>query len=96
MCVCLRMSEGLHYNRIQQGHVFSSSDWQLVCSVVVDDLRDGGERGAVLPQNITSVFTLSELHMHEALTAPEGEGVVIPAGLAVPHQIGALLAQSQQ
>lgn len=64
------VSEGLHYNRIQQGHVLSSSDRQPVCSVVVDDLRYRGEGGAVLPKNVTSIFTLSELHMHEALTAP--------------------------
>lgn len=27
---------------------------------------------------------------------PEREGVVVPARLAAPHQVGALLAQSQQ
>ena len=27
---------------------------------------------------------------------PEGQRVVVPAGLAVPHQVGILLAQSQQ
>lgn len=67
------VSEGLHYDGIQQGHVLSSSDWQLVCSVVVDDLRDGGEGRAVFSEHVTPVCSLSELHMHEALTAPARE-----------------------
>lgn len=67
------MSEGLHYDRIQQGHVLSSSDRQLVCSVVVDDLWDGAERRAVLPEHVTPLRRPSELHVHEALTAPDRE-----------------------
>lgn len=67
------MSEGLHYDRIQQGHVLSSSDRQLVCSVVVDDLWDGGERRAVLSKHVTPLCRPSELHVHEALTAPDRE-----------------------
>lgn len=89
------MSEGLHYDGVQQGHVLGSSDRQLVCGVVVDDLRDGGERRAVLAEHVSAVCSLSELHVHEAFAAPEGQRVVVPAGLAVPHQVGALLAQSQ-
>ena len=75
MCVCVSVSrsESLHYDRIQQGHVLGSSDWQLVCSVVVDDLRDGGEGRAVLSEHVTSVCRLSELHVHEALTTPDRE-----------------------
>lgn len=68
------MSEGLHYDRIQQGHVLSSSDRQLVCGVVVDDLGDGGEGRAVLAENITAICGLGELHVHEALTAPDADG----------------------
>ena len=49
------VSEGLNYDRVQQGHVLSSSDRQLVCSVVVDDLRDGGEGGAVLSEHIAPI-----------------------------------------
>lgn len=51
--------------------MLSSSDWQLVCGVVVDDLRDGGEGRAVLPEHIAPVCRLSKLHMHEALATPE-------------------------
>lgn len=94
--MCASVSEGLHYDRIQQGHVLSSSDRQLVCGVVVDDLWDGGEGRAVLPEHVAPVCRLSELHVHEAFAAPERERVVVPAGLAVPHQVGALLTQSQQ
>lgn len=63
-------SEGLHYDGIQQGHVLGTSYWQLVCSVVVDDLGDGEERRTVLPKNVTPVCKLAELHVHEAFTAP--------------------------
>lgn len=66
-------SEGLHDDGVQQGHVLGSSDGQLVCGVVMDDLRDGGEGGAVLPQHVTAVCGLGELHVHEALTAPDRE-----------------------
>lgn len=53
--------------------MLGSSDWQLVCSVVVDDLWDGGEGRAVLPEHVTPVCRLSELHVHEALTTPDRE-----------------------
>lgn len=73
------MSEGLHDDRVQQGHVLGSSDWQLVCSVVMDDLGDGGEGRAVLPQDETAVCGLGELHVHEALTTPgrESRGTLV-------------------
>lgn len=51
--------------------MLSSSDRQPVCSVVVDDLGDGGEGRAVLSEHVTAVCRLSELHVHEALTTPE-------------------------
>lgn len=51
--------------------MLGSSDGQLVRGVVMDDLRDGGEGGAVLPQHVTAVCELGELHVHEALTAPD-------------------------
>ncbi len=53
--------------------MLSSSDWQLVCGVVVDDLGDGGEGRAVLSEHVASVCRLSELHVHEALTTPDTE-----------------------
>lgn len=53
--------------------MFSSSDRQLVCGVVVDDLGDGGEGRAVLPEHVTPICRLSKLHVHEALTAPDRE-----------------------
>lgn len=65
------LSEGLHDDGVQQGHVLGSSDRQLVCGVVMNDLGDGEEGGAVLPQNVTAVRRLGELHVHEALTAPD-------------------------
>lgn len=67
----LSVSEGLNYDRIQQGHMLSSSDWQLVCSVVVDDLWDGCEGRAVLSEHVTPICRLGELHVHEALTTPD-------------------------
>lgn len=67
------LSEGLHDDGVQQGHVLGSSDGQLVCGVVMNDLGDGEEGGAVLPQNVTAVCGLGELHVHEALTAPDGK-----------------------
>ena len=51
--------------------MLSSSDWQLVRGVVVDDLRDGGEGRAVLSEHVAPVCRLSEFHMHEALATPE-------------------------
>lgn len=60
--------------------MFGSSDRQLVCGVVVDDLGDGEEGGAVLPQHVTPISRQGELHMHEALATPErqteGEGEI--------------------
>lgn len=53
--------------------MFSTPDWQLVCSVVVDDLWDGGEGGAVLAKHVTTICKLSELHMHESFAAPGRE-----------------------
>jgi len=66
----LRASERLHGDRVQERHVLGSSDVQLVCGVVVDDLGDGGEGGAVLPEDVAPLWRASELHVHEALTAP--------------------------
>lgn len=50
--------------------MLGSSDRQLVCGVVVDDLGDGGEGRAVLSEHVTPVCRLSELHVHEAFAAP--------------------------
>lgn len=66
----LTVSEGLHNDRVQQGHVLSSSDGQFVCSVVVDDLGDSGERRTVFPEDVTAVSRLSELHVHESFATP--------------------------
>lgn len=65
--------ESLHYDGVQQGHVFGPSDWQLVCSVVVDDLWDGEEWRAVLPKHKTPIWKKSEFHVHEAFAAPGGK-----------------------
>lgn len=53
--------------------MLGSSDRQLVGGVIVDYLGDGGEGGAVLPQHEAAVSRLGELHVHEALTAPDTE-----------------------
>lgn len=49
------LSESLHNDRIQQGHVLGSSDGQLVSGVVVDDFGDGAEGRAVLSQHVAPV-----------------------------------------
>lgn len=51
--------------------MFGSSDGQPVCGVVVDDLGDGGEGRAVLPEHVAPLCRPSELHMHETFTAPD-------------------------
>lgn len=50
--------------------MLGSSDWQSVCSVVVDDLGNGEEGGAVLPEDVAAICRLSELHVHETFAAP--------------------------
>lgn len=70
-------------------------DGQLPGGVIVDDFRDTVERGAVLTQNIL-LFGLGQLHVHKALVALQGEGVVMFAGLAVPDKVATLLTESQQ
>ena len=51
--------------------MLSSSDWQLMCCVVMDDFRDGAERRAVLAQDVLAILRLAELHVHEPLAASE-------------------------
>lgn len=51
--------------------MLGSSDRQLVRRVIVDDFRDGGEGGAVLAEHEAAVSRLAELHVHEALAAPD-------------------------
>lgn len=63
-------SESLNQHREQQGKVLGASDREFMCGVKVDDLWDGVKRGAVLSQDVLSVFTLSEFHVHETLAAP--------------------------
>lgn len=70
-------------------------DGQLSGGVVVDDFRDTVERGAVLTQNIL-LFGFGQFHVHKALVALQGQGVVMLAGLAVPDKVATLLAESQQ
>lgn len=66
----LGQSECLHQDREEQGEVLSTSDWEFVRGVKVDDLWDGVKGWAVLSQNILTIFTPSELHVHETLAAP--------------------------
>lgn len=44
-----------------------------MCGVEMDDLWDGVKGRAVLSQHVLPVFTLSQLHVHEALAAPARE-----------------------
>lgn len=81
------VSERLHNDGIQQGHVLRSSDGQLVSGVVVDDFGDGAEWRAVLSQHIASIGRLRELHVHKAFAAPDGERVVRSTRLTVPHEV---------
>ena len=70
-------------------------DGQLPGGVVVDDLWDTVERGAVLTQDVF-LFGFGQFHVHEALVALQGEGVVMSAGLAVLDKAAALLTEAQQ
>lgn len=70
-------------------------DGQLSGGVVVDDFRDTVEWRAVLTQNVF-LFGFGQFHVHKTLVAPQGEGVVMLAGLAVPDKVATLLAESKQ
>lgn len=49
--------------------MLGTSDGEFVCGVEVYNLWYGVKGRAVLSQHILTVFTLGELHVHEALTA---------------------------
>lgn len=68
--VCVPVSESLNYDRVEQRQVFCASNGQFVGGVVVNDLWYCREWWAILPKDKTAICKLSELHMHEALTAP--------------------------
>lgn len=91
----LVLSQSPHSHWVEQGQVLRPFDGQLPGGVVVDDFRDAVERGAVLTQNIL-LFGLGQFHVHEALVALEGEGVVVFAGLTIPDKVATLLTESQQ
>lgn len=59
--------------------MFGPPDGQLVGGVVMDDLRDGVERGAVLAQDVLSFPGHCELHVHEAMATP--------AEIRIKHQV---------
>ena len=65
-----RCSERLHHDGEEQGEVLGAADGKLVGGVVVDDLGEGVERRAVLPQDVLALFGQRELHVHEAVAAP--------------------------
>lgn len=95
VCVCV-VSERLHQHREQQRQVFGSADGQFVRGVVMNDFRDGVKRRTVLSQDELPITRLRELHVHEPVTAPERQRIVVSARLALPHQITALLTQQEQ
>lgn len=72
MCEHPHESQCLHQHREEQGQVLGSAYRKFVCGVKMDDLWDGVERRAVLSQHVLAIFTLGELHVHEALAAPVG------------------------
>lgn len=90
-----RGSQGPHSHGVEEGQVLGAFDGQLPGGVVVDDLWDTVERGAVLTQDVF-LFGFGQFHVHEALVALQGEGVVMPAGLAVPDKVATLLTEAQQ
>lgn len=53
--------------------MFCTSDREFMCGVEMDDLWDGVKGRAVLSQHVLPVFTLGQLHVHEALAAPARE-----------------------
>lgn len=67
--VGLACSEGPHSHRVEEGQVLGPFDGQLSGGIVVDDLRDAVERGAVLTQNVL-LFGFGQFHVHKALVAP--------------------------
>lgn len=76
--------------------MFSTLDRQLAAGVEMDDLRHAVKGAAVLAQNVLILLRPRQLHVHEALAALKGEGVVILAGLAVSHKVAGFLAQPEQ
>lgn len=76
--------------------MFRTLDGQLAAGVEMDDLRHAVKRAAVLAQDVLVLLGARQLHVHEALAALKGEGVVILAGLAVSHQVAGLLTQPEQ
>lgn len=76
--------------------MFSTLDGQLAAGVEMDDLRHAVERAAVLAQDVLVLLRPRQLHVHEALAALKGEGVVVLAGLAVSHKVAGLFTQPEQ
>lgn len=76
--------------------MLSTLDGQLATGVEMDDLRHAVERAAVLSQDVLVLLRPRQLHVHEALAALKGEGVVVLARLAVSHQVASLLTQPEQ
>lgn len=72
--------------------MLSAFDGQLSGGVVMDDFWDTVEWGAVLTQNVF-LFGFGQFHVHKALVALQGEGVVVLAGLAVPDKVATFLAE---
>lgn len=68
-------------------------DGQLSGGVVVDNFWDTVEGWAVLTQNVL-LFGFGQFHVHKALAALQGQGVVVLAGLAIPDKVTTLLAES--
>lgn len=64
-----RGSQGPHSHGVEEGQVLGAFDGQLPGGVVVDDLWDTVERGAVLTQDVF-LFGFGQFHVHEALVAP--------------------------
>lgn len=75
--------------------MLSPFDGQLSGGIVVDDFRDTVEWGTVLTQNVL-LFGFGQFHVHKALVALQGEGIVVLAGLAVPDKVATLFAEPQK
>jgi len=72
------ISEEFVVNGMQQGHVLSTFDWQLIDGVVVYHLRDAVKRLAELAEDIVAasaavVIAAHNLHVHETTRTPDSQ-----------------------
>jgi len=67
--------EQLGDDRLDETHVLGSSNWQPVEAKVTDHLGNRLEGTAELAQDVLAGLVALDPHVHEALGAPEKEGI---------------------